>query len=531
MKILTSLSLMYIILITFGAMTSLISHFTDVTAPNRDKSCGFGAVTSIKICTFVAKQNTMIIGRKDEIRQLTHAYESERSEFIAIYGRRRVGKTFLVRQIFENNFVFSYSGMANVTTREQLQKFYLTLKKHGVKENAYPQNWIEAFDLLERYLESLPKGKKVVFLDELPWMDGPKSSFLPAFESFWNGWASARGDILLIVCGSATSWIVNKILRNRGGLHNRLTNQIYLQPFTLNECEEYANAIKLQMERRQIIEAYMILGGIPFYWSLLEPGKSLAQNIDSLFFGRNPKLGNEFKELYSSLFKNPELYIDLIKALGKKKAGMTREEIIENAKLAAGGTLSKYLEDLENCGFIRRYQAIGAKTKNALYQLIDNFTLFYFKFLADKQNTDKNFWSKIQISPIYHNWCGLAFERVCLLHSEQIKKALGISGVITSEYSWCTPPADGNPGAQIDLLIDRSDKAINLCEMKYANELYTIDAKYSEALRRKAEQFRRVTKTRKGLITTMITTYGLVKNTYSMNIYAQVKADDLFIDI
>lgn len=257
-------------------------------------------------------------------------------------------------QTFENNFAFSYSGMANVTTREQLQKFYLTLKEHGVKENAYPQNWIEAFDLLERHLESLPQGKKVVFLDELSWMDGPKSSFLPAFESFWNGWASARRDILLIVCGSATFWIVNKILRNRDGLHNRLTNQLYLQPFTLKECEEYANTIKLQMERRQIIEAYMILGGIPFYWSLLESGKSFAQNIDSLFFGRNPKFGDEFKELYSSLFKNPDPYIDLIKALGKKKAGMTREEIIENAKLAVGGTLSKYLEHFQNCGFIRR---------------------------------------------------------------------------------------------------------------------------------------------------------------------------------
>lgn len=473
----------------------------------------------------------MIVGRESEKRQLTRAYESKQSEFIAVYGRRRVGKTFLVRQVFDGTFAFSYSGMANVSTREQLQKFYLELKKHGLKENVYPKNWIEAFHLLELYLEALPKGKKVVFLDELPWMDGPKSSFLPAFEHFWNSWASARKDILLIVCGSATSWIVKKILRNRGGLYNRLTDRIYLQPFSLHECERYAQERHLPMERRQIIEAYMIFGGIPFYWSLLESEKSLAQNVDTLFFGKHPRLGNEFEELYASLFKNPEKYIDLIMVLGSKKGGMTRDEIIKHTDTTAGGTLSKYLEELEQCGFIRQYRSIGAKKKNALYQLIDNFTLFYFRFLEGKKNTDKDFWSKIQISPQYHNWCGLAFERVCLLHSEQIKKALGINGVITNEYAWHTPPSEGYLGAQVDLLIERSDKVINLCEIKYSEDLYSIDARYAEALRRKVSQFRRMTKTKKGLVMTMITNYGLVKNVHSMNIHAQVTADDLFTDV
>ena len=470
----------------------------------------------------------MIIGRENEKRQLLRAYESKQSEFIAVYGRRRVGKTFLVRQAFDGAFAFSYSGMANVSTREQLQKFYLELKKYGLKKNDYPKNWIEAFYLLELYLDALPKGKKVVFLDELPWMDGPKSSFLPAFEHFWNNWASARKDILLIVCGSATSWIVKKILRNRGGLYNRLTDRIYLQPFSLYECERYAKERHLAMERRQIIEAYMIFGGIPFYWSLLESEKSLAQNIDSLFFGRHPKLGNEFEELYASLFKNPEAYIDLIMVLGGKKGGMTRDEIIKHTKFAAGGTLTKYLEELEQCGFIRQYRSIGAKKKNALYQLIDNFTLFYFRFIEGKKSTDNAFWSKIQHSPLYHNWCGLAFERVCLLHSEQIKKALGIRGVITDEYAWYTPPTKDNPGAQIDLLIERSDKVINLCEIKYSEDLYTIDTRYAEVLRRKVSQFRRLTKTKKGLMMTMITNYGLVNNVHSMNIHAQVTADDLF---
>ena len=473
----------------------------------------------------------MLIGREKEIQELRQAYDSGESKFVAVFGRRRIGKTYLVREVFQDDFAFTYSGMAQASTKEQLQRFYLTLKDRGFKGGSYPNNWIEAFYMLEQYLEGLPEGKKVVFLDELPWMDGPKSSFMPAFENFWNAWASARKDILLIVCGSATSWMVKKILKNRGGLHNRLNNQIHLQPFNLHECELYAKSINLPLERQEIMEAYMVFGGIPFYWSLLNKSLSLPQNIDTLFFGRTPKLGNEFKELYSSLFKQPEPYLDIITALAKKKIGMTREEIIANSNLATNGQLTKHLEDLENCGFIRRYQAIGSKTKNALYQLIDNFTLFYFKFMDGRKNTDANYWSKIQMASIFNVWCGLAFERVCLLHTEQIKKALGISGVITNEYSWRTAATNEHSGAQIDLLIDRSDKAINLCEMKYSDGPYTIDKKYMENLRNKAALFRQLTKTRKGIALTMITSFGLVKNSYSMNnIHSQVTADDLFVD-
>lgn len=473
----------------------------------------------------------MLIGREKEIQELRQAHDSAESKFVAIFGRRRVGKTYLVREVFHDKFAFSYSGMAKATTKEQLQRFYLSLKDHGYKSSVKPNNWIEAFYMLEQFLKELPEGKKVVFLDELPWMDAPKSSFMAAFENFWNGWASARKDILLIVCGSATSWMVKKILRNRGGLHNRLNNQIHLQPFNLHECELYAKSINLPIERQEIMEAYMTLGGIPFYWSLLNKSLSLPQNIDALFFGKTPKLGNEFNELYSSLFKQPEPYLDIITALAKKKIGMTRDEIIENANIATSGLLTKYLEDLENCGFIRKYQAIGSKTKNSLYQLIDNFTLFYFKFMEGRKNTDTNYWSKIQMAPIFNTWSGLAFERLCLLHSEQIKKALGISGVITNEYSWRTAATDEHPGAQIDLLIDRSDKAINLCEIKYSDGPYTIDKKYMENLRNKAALFRQLTKTRKGIALTMITSSGLVKNSYSMNsIHSQITADDLFVN-
>ncbi len=472
-----------------------------------------------------------MIGRKQEIELLEQAFQSNRPEFIAIYGRRRVGKTFLVRQLFADKFAFTYSGMPNVSTKVQLHNFYKELMAQGYKAQTAPKNWTDAFFMLRELVASKPEGKKVIFLDELPWMDGRQSSFLPAFENFWNAWASARNDVLLIICGSATSWIVKKILHNRGGLHNRLTNQICLQPFCLKECEEYAKEMELPLDRQQVIEGYMVLGGIPFYWSLLERNKSLTQNIDMLFFGRNAKLKDEFQELYRSLFAKPEVYVEIIKALGTKKVGMTRDEIISSANLDSGGKFTGYLEDLENCGFIRRYQAIGSKTKNALYQLVDNFTLFYFRFMDRKNITDASYWSKIQMSHIFHTWSGLAFERVCLLHSEQIKKALGISGVITNEYSWRTVATEGHPGAQIDLLIDRSDKVINLCEIKYSGASYTIDKKYMENLRNKAALFRQLTKTRKGIALTLITNCGLVKNSYSMNsVHAQLTADDLFAE-
>jgi hypothetical protein len=407
--------------------------------------------------------------------------------------------------------------------------FYRELKAQGFKAQPAPKNWTDAFFMLRDFVASKPKGKKVIFLDELPWMDGQQSSFLPAFENFWNAWASARNDILLIICGSATSWIVKKILHNRGGLHNRLTNQICLQPFNLKECAEYVKDMDLPLGRQQVIEGYMIFGGVPFYWSLLERGKSLSQNIDTLFFGRNAKLKDEFQELYKSLFAKPDTYIEIIKVLGTKKVGMTREEIISSSKLGSGGKLTGYLENLESCGFIRRYQAIGSKTKNALYQLVDNFTLFYFRFMDGKNITDINYWSKIQTAPVYHNWCGLAFERLCLLHSEQIKKALGISGVITYEYSWRISANDEHSGAQIDLLIDRSDKVINLCEIKYSVGPYTIDKKYMENLQNKVSLLRQLTKTRKGIALTMITSSGLAMNSYSMNyIHSQLTSDDLF---
>lgn len=470
----------------------------------------------------------MIIGRKEEQKILLSATQSDHSELIAVYGRRRVGKTYLIRETFGYKFAFQHTGLAKGNTKMQLFSFAISLRDAGYDDCPVPQSWLEAFSLLSQLLKNSPDEKKVIFLDELPWMDTPRSNFISAFEHFWNGWASARRDIVLIICGSATSWIINKVINDHGGLHNRVTQRIALQPFTLQECESFAISNGLEMSRYQIAECYMVLGGIPFYWSLLERGLSLAQNIDKIFFAKNGKLANEFNQLYASLFKSPEQYIAIVTALGKKKNGLTREEIIEAIGEQSNGALSRTLDDLEYCGFIRKYNGYGKKSKQAVYQLIDNYTLFYFKFIRQNDNNDEHFWSATIDSAMHRAWSGLAFERLCMAHTQQIKEALGISGVLSNVYSWRKDADESGGGAQIDLLIDRNDQVVNICEMKFSLSEFTIDAEYEQKLRNKKAAFIDATDTRKAVHITMVTTYGVRPNVHSAIVQNEVKLDDLF---
>ena len=470
----------------------------------------------------------MIIGRKEEQQILHSAAQSENSEFVAVYGRRRVGKTYLIRETFGYKFTFQHTGLAKGNTKEQLFSFAISLRDAGYDDCPIPKSWLEAFSLLSAYLKNSTDEKKIVFLDELPWMDTPRSNFISAFEHFWNSWASARKDIVLIICGSATSWIINKVINDHGGLHNRVTKQIALQPFTLKECEMFAKSRGLEMSRYQLAECYMVLGGIPYYWSLLEKGLSLAQNIDKIIFAKNGKLSNEFNQLYASLFKSPEQYIDIVTALGKKKVGMTREEIIAATDKYSNGALSKILDELEYCGFIRKYNGFDKKSKQAIYQLIDNYTLFYFKFIQQNENNDEHFWSASIDSAMHRAWSGLAFERLCMAHTQQIKAALGIAGVLSNVYSWRKEADEMSDGAQIDLLIDRKDQVINLCEMKYSLSEYAIDAEYEQKLRNKKSAFINATNTRKAVHLTMVTTFGIKANAHSGIVQNEITLEDLF---
>lgn len=471
----------------------------------------------------------MIIGRKTEQQELLKAYASEYSEFVAVTGRRRVGKTFLVRETFDYKFAFQHSGLANQNTRAQLREFRQSLVRCGMKKCRVPVDWSDAFFLLSELLDQQKEGKKVVFIDELPWMDAPRSNFVSAIEHFWNGYASARKDILLIICGSATSWIINNVFKDHGGLHNRVTYKINLAPFTLNECEQYARSRHLGMSRYGILECYMVMGGVPFYWSMLERGKSVAQNIDALFFSPTGKLHYEYSELYKSLFKNPEPYIKAVETLGTKRMGMTRDELIREGGMPNNGLLTRVLEDLEACGFIRKYNYQGIKYVTAIYQLIDNYTLFYYKFLHNRTGVDENFWSINANTPVRNAWEGLAFERVCFEHIRQIKYALGIAGVATHVYSWRVKddPVYGD-GAQIDMVIDRADQIVNLCEIKFSTTEYAIEKSDDESLRHKAGRFRDMQKGHKAVHTILITPFGIKRNMYQYSVQNVVTAEDLF---
>lgn len=470
----------------------------------------------------------MLIGREKEKERLLQASCEEDSMFVALYGRRRVGKTYLVRETFSNNFTFYHTGLAKSSMKEQLAAWRLSLREYGLKKATLPHTWLDAFDALKTIIRESSEPKKIIFIDELPWMDTQRSGFIPALENFWNGWASARKDVVLIVCGSATSWIIKKILKNKGGLHNRVNTKIHLQPFTLNECERYATHRKLGMSRRQIMECYMIMGGIPFYWSKIERGLSLAQNIDNLFFNPDGELHDEFDALYASLFKNPDPYITVVQTLGNKSIGMTREELISEAHLQDNGRLSEVLKDLEACGFIRKYTNFGLKTKHAIYQLIDSYTLFYYRFIQQNTGGDEYFWSRQTGSPLYYNWCGLAFERVCLIHITQIKKALSIYGTISKICSWYIPGTGERKGAQIDLLIDRNDGVIDICEIKYTKLPYEVTFEEEQKVQNRRACLISETGTNKSIHIILISASGVKQNQYSSEFQAIITDKDLF---
>ncbi|MBO7416252.1 MAG: AAA family ATPase [Bacteroidaceae bacterium] len=474
----------------------------------------------------------MLIGRKEEIRKLKDAYASKTSEFIAVYGRRRVGKTFLVREVFDYNFTFQHAGISKKPLKIQLNRFHASLIKQGLTDCPKFADWYEAFDALEVLINQSDSKKKIIFLDEIAWMETPKSNFVSALESFWNSVASNRKDVLLIICASATSWIIKNVLKDRGGLHNRVTKKLPLAPFTLKECEDYAAKQGLKLRRHQILNLYMVMGGVALYWSLLDKSLSVAQNIDALFFGKNPELKGEFNELYDALFKKPEPYKKIIITLSKKMEGMTMTELRKAGKIPDGGVLTGRLRELEECGFIVSSRSFHKAKKDTIYKLIDNYTIFYFKYVRENEKTE-NFWTKPIDPNSIRSWSGLAFERVCMQHISQLKQAMGMSAVATTEYAWRSDPkkkrTDDEDGAQIDLLIERGDGVINICEMKWSTNEYTLTKQDEKNLSNKVEVFEYQTGTKCSILVTMVTTFGVKHNMYYDSIQSEVTIDQLFI--
>ena len=472
-----------------------------------------------------------IIGRSKETGQMAKYLQSRKAEFVALYGRRRVGKTFLVTTYFKNKFDFDVTGIIGGRKDEELTAFYTALQHYGY-QGKKPKKWMEAFESLRGLLEAKMKKRKgrrcVVFFDELPCFDTPKSGFVHALDYFWNSWASRQSGFFLIVCGSATSWIVRNVIDNHGGLHGRITREMHLKPFTLKETELFLKKQKSKWKRLSTLQAYMILGGIPYYLSMLDVSRSLTENVDQLFFSEDAELKKEYTRLYKSLFSHPERYMEVIKVLSDNKKGLTRKQIAEKLHVANNGHLSAVLEDLINCDFIRRYDVAGVRVKSngSIYQLMDFFTLFYLHFVDGKRRKDPHYWAKTLNTPQQNTWYGLAYERVCLAHIQQILNALHLDNILTECYSWRS--RDAEDGAQIDLIIDRADDMLNICEVKYSRDKYVLSKAEYKKITNRVEAFGQETNTRKGIHVAVITTFGLSENEYSEIVQNVVCLDDMF---
>ncbi len=478
-----------------------------------------------------------LIGRKQEQRELLDLYKSSGAEFVAVYGRRRVGKTFLVDETLGSHITIRHAGLSPIDDngkrnmlKDQLKHFYHSLLSQGMKKSKCPSSWLEAFFMLEMYLQSIDNGsRQVVFLDELPWMDTPRSGFVTALEGFWNGWACHRHNFMLVVCGSATSWILDNLINNHGGLYGRVTYEIKLSPFTLKECEEFFQSRDIKLSRYDIVQSYMMLGGIPYYLSYFQKGLSLAQNIDRLFFTSNAKLREEYDRLFSAVFTNPEDMKRIVELLSTKHAGFTRQEILQKTGIDDSGSATKMLKALEVSDFILKYVPFGTGKRNETYKLTDPFCLFYQHWVVGQDKVNPDFWMLSQQSQSVTSWRGIAFEEVCLSHIQQIKAALGISGVSSTQSAWALHGDDEKEGTQIDLLISRKDNVINMCEMKFCGDDFKVTKAYERKLAHRQIVLSEMISRRTVIHPVLITTYGLTYNEYSGSFLHTIIMDDLFI--
>ncbi|MGN6419123.1 MAG: AAA family ATPase [Pseudobacter sp.] len=473
-----------------------------------------------------------IIGRIEEQKILQARLQTTEAELIAIYGRRRVGKTYLIRTYYEKSLVFEFTGIHSANTKTQLENFKeilqaLTKSKVAL---AIPANWLQAFSMLTAYISSLRKNQPaVLFFDEFPWIETPKSGFLKAFEHWWNTQASRMPHIKVVICGSAASWMIDKILNNKGGLHNRVTQTIRLLPFTLGETESYLKSRNIILEKYNLLQLYMTMGGIPHYLRNINPGESPAQIIDRLCFSKDGFLKNEFKNLYAALFKNSQHHETVIRVLANKVDGLNRNEIIEECGFTSGGTTTHLLNELEESGFIASYVPFEKKKNDSVYKLSDEYSLFYLKFIENAKDNGSGAWLRQYNTAAYSIWTGFAFEAVCLKHVLPIRRALGIEGVLTNASTWRHNPGKGEEGAQIDLLLDRKDQCINICEMKFSNTDFVIDKKYAAELDKKVNVFRKETNTKSTLFLTLITTFGIKQNEYYLGrVQNEIDMKDLF---
>jgi hypothetical protein len=480
-----------------------------------------------------------IIGREKEKAILERLLRSKQAEFLAIYGRRRIGKTFLVHEFFKDQGVYlPITGTKKAPKSQQIKNFYRsmrTLFPNPLAEES-PKDWSDAFEMLQVEIKKIdPSVKFILFLDELPWLATAKSGLLPSLEYFWNHHLSRMPNVLLIVCGSAAHWMIQKVIQDKGGLHGRLSAQIRLEAFSLTETEKFLMGLGIHLKRKQLVELYMAVGGVAKYLTQIPAGKSPAQIINELCFSPSGALFSEFTKLYASLFESPDKHIAIVRALAKKRKGMLLEDLLKEVELSSGGGSTDALQELEEAGFIMTLPAFGKKSKDRIYRLMDEYTFFYLCWIEEikssiLRNFDKEYWNKMSQTPAWHTWAGHTFENICLKHSGKIKEALGLAGITTDESHWQHFATGKEKGAEIDLVIDRADNCINLCEIKFCNEEFKISKSSAKELEQKKKVFQHVTGTRKTVFLTLITPFGVKENEYYLGLVNQQFTLDILFD-
>ncbi len=428
-----------------------------------------------------------IIGRAKEQMTLNHILNSNKAEFLALYGRRRVGKTFLVRNYFSESspcIFFHTTGIQDGTSKQQLNQFgkQLGAAFYNGASIAKLQNWFDAFEELNKAILQVPHKKKIIlFFDEFPWMATKRSGLLSALEYYWNRYWNFDARIKLVICGSSASWVIEKIINNKGGLYNRVTRTMRLSPFTLRETESFLVSKGIKLNQRHVLELYMALGGIPHHLDLIRRGQSAQQAIEALCFQKNGDLVHEFDRLFASLFKESAIYSDLIRIIAHYRYGISKSHLINESKLSRGGRAALRLKDLEEAGFIEEFLPHGNKEKGTYYKIVDEYILFYLQWIEPllnsikKQDQHTGYWLSRVRTPNWKSWSGYAFEAVCSKHISQIRKALSIDpGAEAGSWRYIPRNDEEKRGAQIDLLFDRPDDAITICEIKQTDTPFMI---------------------------------------------------------
>jgi hypothetical protein len=485
-----------------------------------------------------------LIGRQAERETLSRAAAVDRAALVAIYGRRRVGKTHLVRTHLAPlaGVYFEIIGQHAAPRATQLANFKEQLESTFFRYRL-PEltSWREALSLLgdavERAAHERPREPIVVFFDELPWMATHRSGLVPAIDYLWNARLSKLPNLVWVLCGSAASFMLDRLINAKGGLHNRITHRLRLDPFQLSDTRDFLASRGLRRGTAQTLELYMALGGVPYYLLQVPRGASAAQAIGQICFERSGQLSDEFARLFSSLFDDSGEHEKLIRAVAKRRAGVLRDELISLAGLKSGGRVSRRLDELEAAGFLARFVPYGKTKRDTSYRLIDEYCLFYLSWIepaptSSFSTSGVKYWQAKAGSPGFRAWAGYAFEGICLKHSAEIQAALGIDTMANVVGTWRYAPASGTSdrGAQIDLLFDRPDGVINLCELKYAADEFVLTKAYAKELVEKVEIFKRRSKAKKDVLVTLVTTHGLKPGLWNDEVIDSVVTVDEMID-